>query len=70
MFSIQHLIWLAISVCLIVALSSVISRRRPSLNQILTSACVLAVISESIKLLTYIQMVPSADGSALDVFIE
>ena len=70
MFSIQHLIWLAISVCLIVALSSVISRRRPSLNQILTSACVLAVISESIRLLTYIQMVPSADGSALNLFIE
>ena len=70
MFSIPHLIWLAISVVAIVLCTKTLLERKPSLEQVLSVACALCAASELIKVLTYIQMVPSADGSAMHMFIE
>ncbi len=70
MFSPQHLVWLAIcAVAIFLTLRELLARKLP-LEQVLSASCVLAAASEFIKLLTYIQMVPTADGSAMHMFIE
>ena len=70
MFSFQHLIWLAVcAVAIFLALRELLSRK-PSLEQVLSVSCVLAAASELVKILTYLQMVPTADGSAMHMFIE
>lgn len=70
MFSLQHLIWLAICiVAIILVLRKLLASKLP-LEQVLSVSCVLAAASELVKLLTYIQMVPTADGSAMHMFIE
>lgn len=70
MFSVQHIVWFAICIAGIVGALYVLKTRRPSLRQVLTVCCVIAAVSEVMKLLTYTQMVPSADGSTLHLFIE
>ena len=70
MFSPQHLIWLAICVVAIIFVLRALFARKLPLEQVLSVSCVLAVVSELVKLLTYIQMVPTADGSAMHMFIE
>lgn len=70
MFSIEHIIWVVICAAAIVISLRVLEARRVSLEQMLTIACCIAAASECVKLLTYVQMVPSADGSAMHVFIE
>ena len=70
MFSPQHLIWLAVCIVAIVLILRKLFEGKPSLEQVLSVSCVLAAASELIKLLTYIQMVPTADGSAMHMFIE
>jgi len=70
MFSIQHLIWLAICILVIFVSLHAMLQRRPPLRQVLSAACVLCALSEFIKVFSYIQMVPSADGSAMHMFME
>ena len=70
MFSIQHFIWLAISAVGIFLSLRYILAQKTSLKQVLTVACVLAFISELIKIFANIQMVPTADGSAMHMFME
>ena len=70
MFSIQHLIWLAISIVGIVVALRHILVHKISIFQVLNVACVLALISELIKIFANIQMVPTADGSAMHMFME
>ena len=70
MFSIQHIIWMIISVAIIVGLLIALAKNRPPLRSVLTSAFVICVCSELIKVLSCIELVPSADGSILYPYLE
>lgn len=70
MFGIYHFIliglsFLAISLCLIY-----IKKKKPPMEKILSAACVICVLSEIIKTLTMLQVVPSADGSMHYLYLE
>ena len=70
MFSIQHIIWLVIcAVGIFFASRWMLSKHIP-LEKLLTVACILAAISEMIKIFANIQMVPAADGTAMHLFME
>lgn len=70
MYTLQHFIWLLL--CAIVITVSIILARKykPSLRQVLTIMCVVAVISEIIKTFSLMQLVPSSDGSRFYPYIE
>ena len=70
MFSPQHLVWLAVCIVGIVLATKKLDATKPGLNNVLTGACVICAFSEVVKLLTYVQMVPTADGSTMNLFIE
>lgn len=70
MFSIQHIIWIVISVAAIVFGIFVLKKKKPTLRQVLTSACVVCVASELVKVFSCLQLVPSADGSILYPYLE
>ena len=70
MFSIQHFIWVAISLALIAAGLVALKKKKPSLRQVLTIACIGCVASELIKVFSCIELIPSADGSILYPYLE
>lgn len=65
MFSIVHLIWIAI--CLLVIFVSIftIKKKQLSMQRILSCACVVCVASEVIKVFSSMELVPSADGTTM-----
>ena len=65
MFTWQHIIWLGICLIMIAALLYCYQRRRPPLQKVLTSALILAMASEIVKILCAIEMVPSANGDMM-----
>ena len=65
MFTWQHILWLVICLIMIAALLYDYRRRRPPLQKVLTSALILAVVSEIVKILCAIEMVPSANGEMM-----
>ena len=70
MFSVQHIIWMVITVAIIVGLLIALAKKRPPLRSVLTSAFVICVCSELIKVLSCIELIPSADGSILYPYLE
>lgn len=70
MFTVYHFIWLAISVVLIAGTLVFLKQRRPPLKSVLSVCCVLCVLSELVKDLSVIKMVPSSDGSMLLPYME
>lgn len=70
MFTVYHFIWLAISVVLIIGTLVLLKQRRPPLKSVLSVCCVLCVLSELVKDLSVIKMVPSSDGSMLLPYME
>lgn len=62
MFSLYHMIWLALCAVLATCALAVLQRRAVALRSLLTAACVGAALSELVKVLSMIEMVPSADG--------
>ena len=70
MFSIQHIIWMVISVAIIIGLVIALKKKRPSLKAVLSSAFVICVASELIKVFSCIEMVSSSDGSILYPYLE
>ena len=70
MFSIQHIIWVVISLALIAADVILLYRKRPPLKKVLDRAVVFCLASELVKVFSCIEMVPSADGSILYPYLE
>ena len=70
MFTVYHFVWLAISAAVIAGALAFLQRRRPPLKSVLSVCCVLCVLSELVKDLSVIKMVPSADGSMLLPYME
>ena len=69
MFSLQHFIWIGISVAVIAVSLVLLMRYKPSLKWLLTICCFGCVASELIKLFSSVMMVPSADGSLMYPYI-
>ena len=65
MFTWQHIVWLVICFLLIAALLYSYQRRRPPLQKVMNSALILAIVSEIVKILCAIEMVPSANGDMM-----
>lgn len=65
MFSIQHLIWMAIAVTLITVSLIILIKRRPPLRTVLTIGCVVCILSEFTKVFGTMQMIPSTDGTLM-----
>ena len=70
MFSIQHFIWVFISLALIAAGLIALKKKKPTLKQVLTTASIACAASELIKVFSCLELVPSADGSILYPYLE
>ena len=70
MFSIYHLIWAFISIGIISVCLFLLHKYKPDLNRVLNIACVCCVLSELIKTLSVIKIVPSSDGTLHYPYIE
>ena len=70
MFSVQHIIWIVISVVLIAVDVILLNKKRPPLKKVLDWAVVFCVASELVKVFSCIEMVPSADGSIIYPYLE
>lgn len=63
MFSIQHLIWAAIVLVVVVVAMKYLHKNQVPIEKLLTLCCVLALASEFVKTFSVIDLVPTADGS-------
>ncbi|MBR2577996.1 MAG: YwaF family protein, partial [Erysipelotrichaceae bacterium] len=65
MFTWRHFVWLFI--CLVMIVMTVISydKKKPSLKKVLNTACIICALSEITKVLSVIELVPSANGELL-----
>ena len=70
MFTMGHIIWLAICLMSGVGAFWYLKKNKPALEKVLSVACVGCVISELVKTFSVLQMVPSADGSAMHLYLE
>ena len=69
MFTWRHIVWLIISAGLIAAVLYFYEKKKPALNKVLTSACVVCIASEFIKVMSVIEMVPSAGGTIIRPYL-
>ncbi len=70
MFTVYHFIWLAI--CLLfcgIALWQ-LKKHKPALKKVLSWACIGCILSETVKTLSVLEMVPSADGTSMHLYLE
>ena len=65
MFTWRHFVWLAICLVLIIVYLYILKKRNVPLRAVLTTACIVAILSEITKVFSTIQMVPSSDGSLI-----
>ena len=65
MFTWRHLLWLAICAGLVWAAVHAFNKKRPGLDRVLTTALIVAVISEIVKMAGVIELVPSKNGELL-----
>lgn len=63
MFSIQHFIWIGISCILIIGSCICIIKYQPRFNSFFNIICVLAIVSEVVKVLSMMEIVQLVDGS-------
>ncbi len=70
MFSLNHFIWIGISVILFVIALMFLRKYRPPLKNALTACCVISVLSEVTKVLSMVRLVPSSDGSMMTPYLE
>lgn len=70
MFTINHLIWITISVLIIIISLILLKKYKVSLEQLLSVSCIGGIVSEVFKTFCVIKMVPLDDGSAFTPYIE
>lgn len=70
MYTIYHIIWLILCIGLITASLIALKKYQIPLQKLLTVACVGSILSEVIKTLSVIKMVPLDNGAGLTPFIE
>ena len=69
MFTWRHFVWLFLCFLIVVSLVKAYKSKRPSLLQVLTSACVICIASELCKVFSVVEMVPSAGGKLIFPYI-
>lgn len=70
MFSVNHFIWLGISIAAMTAALCYLKKYKPSLASVLSVCCVLCILSEVTKTFSVLEMIPSSDGSTMHVYLE
>lgn len=70
MFTVYHFIWLAICMPLCAVALWQLKKRKPPLKKVLSLACIVCVLSEVIKTLSVLKMVPSTDGTTMHLYME
>ena len=65
MFTWRHLVWLVICAGLVTMGVCAFNKKRPSLNRVLTTALIIAVLSEIAKMSCVIELVPSQNGELM-----
>lgn len=70
MFTYRHFIWIAICIALVVDGVIRYNRRKPSLQKVLSIACIISAASEITKVFSVIKMVPSTNGTIIYPYIE
>lgn len=70
MFSVQHIIWIIISIIIVVMNIIIMVRKKPPLKDVLTSCFIVGVVSEVIKVLSCVEMVPSSGGSVVYPYLQ
>ena len=70
MFGVYHFIWLGICALLAALAAAYLRRHKPPLRRVLGWACAGCVLSEVVKILSVIELVPSADGSRFYPYLE
>ena len=70
MFGVYHFIWLGICALLAALAAAYLRRHKPPLRRVLGWACAGCVVSEVVKILSVIELVPSADGSRFYPYLE
>ena len=65
MFTWRHFVWLFICLVMIAVTVIVYDKKKPALKQVLNTACLICVFSEVSKVLSVIELVPSANGELL-----
>lgn len=70
MFTVNHFIWILISIAVVTAATIRMRKNHTPLRSLLNVACVVCICSELIKTFSAFKMVPSADGSRMYPYIE
>ena len=69
MFTWRHFLWLIICACVVIALVRAFNKKRPELSSVLTTALIVALTSEAVKMTGVIELVPSGNGELLLPYI-
>lgn len=70
MFTVNHFIWLGISAVLIAGSLIWLFKYKPPLEKVLTVACIVSVLSEIVKTVSALQLVPSSNGTTMRLYME
>ena len=70
MFSIYHIVWIAITALCVVLGFGYIKKNKPEFNKVLNVMCGLCVASELTKMFSVIKIVPTAYGSMFYPYME
>ena len=70
MFTLSHIIWMIISIIAIFSGVILLKKYRLPLDKVLSIACVGSVLSEIVKTLAVIKMVPLGNGSGFTPYLE
>ncbi|MCD8373084.1 MAG: YwaF family protein [Clostridia bacterium] len=62
MFTTNHFIWLAVCAVILAALIVLMAKFKPSQKLVLTVACICAALSESVKTLSMVEILPTISG--------
>ena len=69
MFSVQHFIWLGICLIMFICAIMFYQKKKPSLNKVLDICIIICVLSEVTKVMSVLEMVPSANGEIMRPYI-
>lgn len=70
MYTTSHFIWLAICSTIVISVLYWLKKNRLTLKDVLSGACIVCVVSELVKTLSVLQVVPSSDGTTMHLYIE
>lgn len=70
MFTVNHFIWLFISLVIIIVSVVLLNKYKPELNKVLSVAVIVAVLSEFTRAFSLMHLIPSTDGMMNIPFVD